>query len=152
MITREQFEKLLPIACNWAEQQEEFILKNGTPLDADQKKDALAIGIEKVDKVRLMKVGIIPAPANPELQEAIKITGLLSPLTLGLTLGHGIFIKDDYWKNRVLLAHELTHTLQYERFKGIPQFLKLYLHECITIGYPNGPLEMEARRMEKEFM
>jgi len=47
-----------------------------------------------------------------------------------------------------LVFHELVHTLQYERFGGFPQFLKQYLHECITVGYPEAPLEQEARRIE----
>ena len=40
--------------------------------------------------------------------------------------------------------------MQYERAGGIQFFLELYLNECLTLGYPNGPLEQEARKNEKE--
>jgi hypothetical protein len=37
-----------------------------------------------------------------------------------------------------------VHTLQYERLGGFQEFLRQYLYECITIGYPAAPLEQEA--------
>lgn len=30
-------------------------------------------------------------------------------------------------------------------------FLSAYLDECLTAGYPHGPLEQEARLMEQRF-
>ena len=50
-----------------------------------------------------------------------------------------------------MVVHELVHTLQYERFGGFRPFLEEYLFECITPpGYPFGPLEQEAKRIEHE--
>ena len=46
--------------------------------------------------------------------------------------------------------HELVHTSQYERLGGFEAFLKQYLYECITIGYPAAPLEQEAILMAEE--
>jgi hypothetical protein len=43
-----------------------------------------------------------------------------------------------------LLLHELAHVAQYERL-GMRRFLRQYLHECLTEGYPLGELEAEAR-------
>jgi hypothetical protein len=40
--------------------------------------------------------------------------------------------------------------MQYERLGSIEAFLRQYLHECITTGYPEAPLEQEAVRMERE--
>jgi hypothetical protein len=37
-----------------------------------------------------------------------------------------------------------VHTAQYERLGGIEPFLRQYLRECLTIGYPEAPLEQEA--------
>ena len=42
------------------------------------------------------------------------------------------------------IAHELAHTEQYERLGGIEPFLRQYLSECLTIGYPAAPMEQEA--------
>jgi hypothetical protein len=64
--------------------------------------------------------------------------------TAGLTLNHGIFIRADHWRDRRLVAHELVHVAQYERFGGIRPFLKAYFRECLVPGYPLGSLEQEA--------
>ena len=76
--------------------------------------------------------------------------GLISPLTIGLTLRYGIYIRADHWGDRRLVMHELAHTAQYERLGGFEGFLRQYLGECLTIGYPEAPLEQEARRIERE--
>ncbi|HEX4665027.1 MAG TPA: hypothetical protein VH207_00400 [Chthoniobacterales bacterium] len=61
-------------------------------------------------------------------------------------------MRSDCWRDRALVAHELAHTAQYERLGGIAPFLKQYLFECLTIGYPAAPMEQEAiaeaRRLE----
>lgn len=92
----------------------------------------------------------IPLPRHPELRMAAEMTGLISPMTIGLTLRYGIFIRADCWGERRLVVHELVHTLQYERLGGFMPFLQQYLHECITIGYPAAPMEEEAKRVERE--
>jgi hypothetical protein len=144
MLTQEQFETLLPLASAWAEEQEKIILHDGIPLTQDQADDARKIGLAHPEKVRLLRVQQIPIPKHPVLRAAADATHLISPLTAGLTLRYGIFIRADCWGNRQLVFHELVHTLQYERFGGFRQFLEQYLHECITIGYPAAPMEQEA--------
>ncbi len=89
-------------------------------------------------------------PRNPALKMAAQATGLLSPLTAGLTLRYGIFIRLDYWSERRILVHELAHVVQYERLGGFEPFLRQYLEECLTLGYPAAPLEQEAKRIEQE--
>lgn len=64
--------------------------------------------------------------------------------TAGLTVRYGIFIREAYWGDRRLIAHELAHTAQYERRGGIAPFLRAYLTECLTIGYSGAALELEA--------
>ena len=75
---------------------------------------------------------------------------LISPCTIGLTLRYSIFIRDDHWGQRRLVVHELAHTMQYERLGSIEAFLRQYLHECITIGYPAAPMEQRAQRIVRE--
>ena len=144
MITPEQFATLLPLAAIWAEEQEEIILREGVQLSETQMTDARKIGVSQAELIRLLRVQRIPLPENPALAEAAHSTQLITPATVGLTLRYGILIRDDCWGQRQLLAHELVHTSQYERLGGFLPFLRKYLNECITIGYPAAPMEQEA--------
>lgn len=149
-LTPEQFELLLPRACAWAEEQERYILRAGVALTEGQTADARRIGVKRPDLVRLLQVPEVPVPSHPALAAAAEATSLISPLTIGLTLRFGIFIRADSWGQRRLIVHELAHTMQYERLGGIEAFLRQYLHECITVGYPAAPMEQEAMRIERE--
>src|SRR5213079_854362 len=110
-ITPEQFELLLPLACQWAAAQEQRICSHGEAL------------------------------SDAQLAEA---TQLISALTGGLTLRYGIFIRSDCRFNRAMVVHELGHTAQYERLGGFESFLRQYLSQCLTIGYPEAPMEQEV--------
>jgi hypothetical protein len=48
------------------------------------------------------------------------------------------------WGDRRLVAHELAHTMQYERLGSVRAFLRQYLVECLTTGYAGAALELEA--------
>lgn len=151
MITPQQFEVLFPLACKWAAEQEGAILKSGVPLPAQQLEDALRIGVENPDQVRLMRVAAIPRPSDPILVAAAQATNLISSRTAGITFRYGIYVRSDCWDQRHIVAHELVHTRQYERLGGFDQFLLPYLTECITPpGYPHGPMEQEAERIARE--
>jgi len=150
MISQEEFAALLPLACSWAEEQERGILKHGVPLTPALLADARRVGIRQPEKVRLRVMDEIPWPTHPQLRKAAELTGLISPLTSGLSLRYGIWIRADHWGERRLVVHELVHTWQYERLGGFSGFLQQYLQECLTIGYPEAPLEQEAIRIGNE--
>jgi hypothetical protein len=135
---------LLPLAEQWAKDQEAHILKVGSPLPKQNLADALKVGVKNPERIRLLSVRAVPLPDNPLLKQAALATSLISPNTIGLTLRYGIFIRSDLWGNRELVAHECVHTAQYERLGGFSQFLSLYLKECVEIGYPQAPMEQEA--------
>ncbi|HSY43105.1 MAG TPA: hypothetical protein VK811_04290, partial [Candidatus Acidoferrum sp.] len=124
--------------------QEHMILRDGIPLSSAQISDARSIGVAHPEKVRLLRAARIPIPENPALRDAASAIQIISPRTGGLTLRYGIFIRADCWDDRRLVFHELVHTLQYERMGGFQEFLRQYLFECITIGYPAAPMEQEA--------
>ena len=147
----QQYLEYLPLVVEWVKQQEQYILDAGIPLNNDQKIDAHLIGIRNIDKVRLLEVDRIPNPQNPILQKLGKEVGLLSEHTIGVSFRYGIYVKKGYLDQRTLIAHELVHTMQYERLGSIENFLKEYITECILVGYPNGKLEMEARNFESKF-
>ncbi|HSI12096.1 MAG TPA: hypothetical protein VK961_08635 [Chthoniobacter sp.] len=144
ILTPDQFEQILPLAAAWAEEEERRILESGITLTPAQTNDARAVGVAHPERVRLLVVDAIPMPEHPVLRAAGAATGLMSPFTAGLTLRYGIYIRGDLDGDRALIAHELVHTGQYERHGSIPAFLRQYLHECLTIGYPAAPMEQEA--------
>jgi hypothetical protein len=145
IITPQEFEMLLPLACAWAAEQERTILGSGVTLTESQLADARRVGITHPERVRLLSVVQIPLPAHPALAAAARATNLISPSTQGLTLRYGIFVRADSWEQRPLIVHELVHTSQYERLGGFDTFLRRYLIECITPpGYPYGSMEQEA--------
>ena len=139
-----QFEKLLPLAVEWAAEQEQLILREGVPLNDVEMADAKLIGVREPDRVRLLQLDSVPTPTDPILKAAAAAIHFLTPETRGLTLQYAIFVRSDCWRDRSLVAHELVHTAQYERLGGILPFLDQYLFECITIGYPEAPMEQEA--------
>ncbi len=139
-----QFDKLLPLAVKWATAVEARILQEGIPLTQESLADARAIGLRQPERVRLLALARVPMPDNLTLKTAAAAIQFLTPATRGLTLRYGIFIRQDCWGDRQLVAHELVHTAQYERLGGIEPFLRQYLLECLQIGYPAAPLEQEA--------
>lgn len=145
IITPQQFEILLPLACAWAAEQEHTILQAGVALTEAQFADARQVGVVQPERVRLLRVAQIPSPTHPVLSAVAAATGLISPSTGGMTLRYGIIVQATCWERRPLVMHELVHVSQYERFGGFEGFLRPYLIECLTPpGYPYGPLEREA--------
>jgi len=135
---------LLPLATKWAAAVEKRILREGVPLSEQEMGDARAMGVREPQRVRLLALAQVPAPRNLTLRSAAAAIQFLTAETRGLALRYGIFVRSDCWGERALVAHELVHTAQYERLGGIRPFLRQYLHECLTIGYPAAPMEQEA--------
>jgi hypothetical protein len=139
-----QFTTLLPLAAEWAAEQEQRILREGVPLSQPELADARAAGVQEPELIRLLKVESIPSPANPMLKAACESTNIVPVAPRGLTVRYGIFLRSDCWRDRTIIAHELVHTAQYERLGGILPFLSKYLQQCATIGYSQAPMEQEA--------
>jgi hypothetical protein len=137
--------ELLPLACEWAERQQEHILLNGIGLSQSQLDDAGLVGVSSPEMVRLLEVDRVPQPENPTLLSIGQQAGFFTDYTEGLAIGHGVFVKSNRWQDRRLIVHELVHVSQYERLGGIGPFLQQYVTECLTGGYDDAPLESEAR-------
>ena len=150
MLTLEKLASLLPLVVEWAETQEKKIRDQGIPLTKLQLVIARQAGVKAPDKVRLLYVPEIPLPEHRELREIAVTANLITPQTIGLTLRYGIFIRTGWENDRRLVAHELAHTMQYERAGSREAFLASYLEECLTVGYPQAPLEQEAIAIENK--
>lgn len=140
----DKIDDLLPLAAEWATQQERRVLCEGVPLSENELADAKAIGVRNPERVRLLRVDSIPVPVHPMLRAAASSMHFLTAAPRGLALEYGIFVRADHWRDRALIAHELVHTAQYQRLGGILPFLQTYIAQCATVGYPNAPLELEA--------
>jgi hypothetical protein len=147
-----QFETLLPLAAEWAEEEEQRVLHEGVPLSEQEMIDAKAIGVRRPERIRLLRVEAVPMPTDPQLMAAAETMHFLSPETRGLTLQYGILLRWDCWRERPLIAHELVHAAQYERLGGILPFLRQYLVECLSIGYANAPMELEAAEVARQVL
>ena len=142
--TLDQLEELLPLAAQWATEQERRVLCEGVRLSEIEMADAKAIGVRNPERVRLLRVQTIPVPAHPMLRSAAASINFLTAAPRGLALEYAIFVRADHWRDRALIAHELVHTAQYQRLGGILPFLQTYIYQCATVGYPNAALELEA--------
>jgi len=139
---------LLLCTIGWVARRQADILRHGVPLNDAQRELASALGIGRVERVRVVSAAVIPMPLPRWARELALRGGWISQHIAGMTLGHGIVIREDYLDDMRLLAHELAHVSQYERLGGIAGFLRQYLRECAWPGYPHGALEREARAAE----
>jgi len=147
MITPEAVAKYFPIVVQWVAEMEKVIIDRGQRLPPENRKDAEAIGIQRIDDVRMVAWDTIPLPNDPGLKHLAVETELITDRTIGMTFGHGIVVKNGQYDRR-LVAHELVHVMQYEKFGGIEAFLKEYGKEvAFPPGYPHGPLEREAAQV-----
>jgi hypothetical protein len=140
------FEQLLPRAADWAEKQEQFILNHGESraLTAEEQEIARQAGVQRPEGVRILAVPEIPFPEQMDLRAAAQVVGLSTRGIAGLTVGHGIFVRQDLANDAKLVAHELRHVAQYERHGSILAFLQRYLFEVNEFRYPETPMEQDA--------
>ncbi|WP_322064909.1 hypothetical protein [Burkholderia ubonensis] len=137
----------LHAAVAWAEAQAARGLAQGAPLTPALADDARAVGVAQPERIRVVSAAQLPFPDEPALTELAREAGLLSPGTIGLTLGHAVFVLQGH-DTRRLLTHEFRHVHQYEAAGSIGAFLARYLREIATVGYDAAPLEADARRHE----
>jgi hypothetical protein len=141
---------LLPVAADWVEKQEKLILEQGTALTEDQLADARRAGVLHPEKIRVIRVEVLPEPEHDEIMFVAKRIGFFSAKSVSLTMGYGVCLGRSSWDDRLVLVHEFVHVSQYEKLGGIRPFLSVYLRECIDPGYPFGRLEQEALLVSKE--
>src|SRR5687767_8757555 len=151
MIDQEKFERLAPLAYQWAKQQEAYILQHGAPLAAHQLADAGRVGVQYPDRVRVLVVDRIPLPDDEELAEAARRAQIITDASRGVAIGYGIIIRADSWQNRELLLHQLVHVAQCERSGSLESFVSEYLGDRRNAhDFSVGSLEDEARGLARE--
>jgi hypothetical protein len=107
--------------------------------------------VQEPERVRVLVVDRIPLPANEELAEASRLSGIITDASGGVAIGFGIMIRADHWGDRELLLHQLVHVAQCERAGGLQRFVAEYLSDRQTApGFTVGTIEEEARRTARE--
>ena len=148
---QEAVKRLAPIARQWALEQEAFILKIGAPLTAQQVADAERVGVQATARVRVLPVDRIPMPAHEELAHAARRAQIITDASPAVTIGHGIMVRVDRWKDRELLLHQLVHVAQCERCGSLESFVEQYLTDRSTCAdFTVGTLEDEARSVARD--
>jgi len=151
VIDQETFENLLPLAYQWAQAQEEFVLAHGVPLSPQHVADARLAGVRDCERIRVLIVDRIPLPESGELAEAARRARIITEDTRCVGFGHAIMIRAEAWGDRELLLHNLVHVAQCERSGGLEQWIRHYLLDRQTsASFTLGSLEEEARRMARE--
>jgi hypothetical protein len=151
MIDQNDFERLAPLAYQWAKGQEAYILKHGVPLARDQVADARRAGVEDTTRVRVLVVDRIPMPEDKELADAARRGQIITDSSKAVAIGHGIIVRADSWQNRELLLHQLVHIAQCERSGGLEPFVSEYLMDRRgSRDFSLGSLEDEARSLARE--
>jgi hypothetical protein len=138
--------QLLPRVLDWVEAQEKRAMDHGTPLSPEALNDARAAGVHTPENIRLCVVTDIPQPEHPRIKQLAAELGLITPETVAITFGFGIFVRADRSNDRETLVHECAHVAQYEKL-GIEDFLTQYVVQVFKNGYDNAPMEREAREV-----
>lgn len=142
------FDRLLPLAFQWATAQEEYILAKGASLDSVHTADAQRAGVKHCSRVRIMVVDRIPYPDNEELAAIARQAHIITEASRALTFGYGILVRADRWHDRELLLHQFVHVAQYERCDDLETCLHQYLVDRRNCAkFTTGSLEEEARRI-----
>jgi hypothetical protein len=151
MIDEGEFQRLFPLAWDWAKAQEEFILERGASLGPIYSIDAERVGIKDPSRVRVLIVDRIPVPEDEDLAEAASRSLIITAACRGVAIGHGIIIRLDCWGDRELMVHQLIHVAQCERAGGFEPFLYQYLSQRQTCAtFTLGSYEDEARGMARQ--
>jgi hypothetical protein len=151
MIDQKDFDRLAPLAYEWAQSQERYILAHGVSLRRDQVSDARRAGVHEPNRVRVLVVDRIPLPDDKELADAARHAQIITDASRGVAIGYGIIIRADSWQNRELLLHQLVHVAQCERSGGLGSFVNEYLLDRRSSrDFSLGSLEDEARTLARE--
>jgi hypothetical protein len=88
----------------------------------------------------------IPQPEHPKIKQLAAELGLITPQTVAITFGFGIFVRAEQSHDRETLVHECVHVAQFEKL-GMDDFLMQYVLQIFKNGYHNAPMEREAREV-----
>lgn len=137
-----------PATMAWAISVNADTLAHGKPLSLCQAADALEVGVQNPDAVRILRVASLSEPDCPHFRLIAMQSGLDLGSSLGMALGYAVQIRHSALGDRRVLRHELRHVAQFEKSQGLNRFLEEYLAQMVQHSYRDAPLEVDARRHE----
>lgn len=137
----------MPLVVKWLADVQAEIQQHGRVLTDLETKDALSVGVEHPQLIRVLTVDALNQPENPVLIKAGKETDLLGESAVGRTLGYGIEVVVDHYSRR-LMRHELRHVYQFEQAGSLELFITDYIKSVLTDGYIDSAYEQDARAFE----
>ena len=137
-----------PATMAWAISVNADTLGHGKSLSLCQAADALEVGVQKPDAVRILHVASLPEPDCSHFRLIAMQSGLDLGSSLGMALGYAVLIRHSALGDRRVLRHELRHVAQFEKSGSLIRFLEEYLAQIVQHGYRDAPLEVDARRHE----
>jgi hypothetical protein len=142
------FDYLWNATTAWAESHSARIIAQGRPLTSAELSQARNVGVAAPERIRVLLVPEVPFPDSPEIHAIANQAGMHPESTGGMTLGHGIYLREDQVACPGIWLHEFRHVAQYECFGSVKTFMFFYLKELLHFRYGPGPLETDARAAE----
>ena len=143
-------ELLLKPLVSWFAHHQSVALRCGIKLSTSDQKMAEQIGCLDPKRIRVVYCNEMPEVKSKVLRDAFSRYDFSLGDASGLCLGHGIFIHKSQKGDNRILAHEMTHTMQFEQCGGTTRFLSEYISQFLKFGYHKMPFEVEARLNEKK--
>jgi len=135
---------------NWLAEVSVHIEREGTALSDEHAAIAEQLGIEAVERIRVLVVDELPRPMHyPLLYEEGVSKRLWGPgiEDRAQVFGYGIAVTAAALSDPGTMAQELMHIKQIERFGSLGAFVAEYLRQIEEHGYLEAPLEREAVAM-----
>jgi len=134
---------ILPYALEQNSLLQAHALNEGTPLNAEGIELARQLGVKRPERVRILVVDKIPkfrtADRLVKTQAEIALTATIA----GITSGYGIYIAKSHEDKIWVLAHELVHVAQFERW-GFEETIRRVVTEQVALPGRLIPVEREA--------
>lgn len=143
----DHYRELIPQAVVWLHSVQQYCFDHGRALTESEMQDALSVGVERPENIRLLTVHSIARPKNPALLQAAIETGLLGETAAARAVGYGIEVLEGHATRR-LLRHEFRHVYQFEQAGALEPFVSAYVDSVILSGYNDSVFEQDARAYE----
>jgi hypothetical protein len=152
--TEESNNPFLIEMIRYSQDLEQRILEQGRPLTVMESMLAEQADVRHPELVRVLVLPSVPEPKSAVLREKLQQLGILRLIARakGSAKGYGIVLTTSGAKSPGVIAHELVHVGQYERFDGIEGLMRYHLPDLEANGYRDSELEGEAYRRALEII
>lgn len=142
-MVKARVDALMPLAMQHNRKMQARALEVGTPLNAEGIELARSLGVKNPEKIRIVVVDKIPKfrTADKLAEATPAFTG--SATIAGITAGYGIFLAKAYEDKIWVLAHELVHVAQFERW-GLEGLVRRVVTQQVALPGRLIPVEREA--------